>query len=147
MKKIKHIFKIIFEYIILFFIGGIAYYFIERLWKGYFPHFSMFIVGGIAFILLGFINSRYLEWKMPLVEQMFIAGFVITVVELFAGLILNIWLKLNIWDYSNIPYNFLGQICLSYFALWQFLSPVGIILHDIVCWKLFNDKAPTYNII
>jgi len=142
---LKKIFKKIFEYTILFIIGGFVYFFIELLWRGY-SHWTMMIVGGIAFILLGQINSRYLEWEMPFVEQMFISGFVITTVEFIAGLILNIWLKFDIWDYSEIKYNLLGQVCLSYFALWQFLSPVGIILHDVLCWKLFGDKKPKYKL-
>ncbi|MBR2166928.1 MAG: hypothetical protein IJ920_01115 [Paludibacteraceae bacterium] len=32
----------------------------------------------------------------------------ITAVELISGFVLNIMLKLNIWDYSNMPLNFLG---------------------------------------
>ena len=138
--------KILFEYTVLLIIGGAVYYCVELLWRGH-SHYAMGIVGGIAFIFIGMVNSRYLEWEMPFVEQMFISGFVITAIEFVAGLILNVWLKLDIWDYSDVKYNLLGQVCLSYFALWQFLSAPGIILHDVICWKLFGDRKPAYKII
>ena len=33
-----------------------------------------------------------------------------------------LWLKLDIWDYSRIPFNLYGQICLPYAAVWFVLS-------------------------
>lgn len=144
--KIKQLCKGIFEYAVLLIIGGTAYYCIELLWRGY-SHWSMAVVGGICFISIGLINRLCLEWDMPIVEQMFIAGFIITAVEFVAGVILNIWLKMGIWDYSHMPHNFLGQVCLSYFALWQFLSPVGIVLDDVVRWRLFKEHKPKYRLI
>ena len=42
--------------------------------------------------------------------------------ELGAGLILNVWLKLDIWDYSRLPGNLWGQVCLKYALLWVVLA-------------------------
>jgi len=133
--------------IVLFTIGGIIYCFIERVWRGFFPHFSMFIVGGVCFLCIGQLNHSYLEWEMPLTSQMFLSGGIITVIELAAGLLLNVKLNLEIWDYSDIPYNFMGQICLSYFALWQFLSIVGILLDDYIRYWFFKEDKPRYRLI
>ena len=47
---------------------------------------------------------------------------VITLVELFVGCIVNIWLGLKIWDYSDQKGNILGQICPLYTLFWCILS-------------------------
>ena len=77
---------------------------------------------------------------------MLIAACGITVIELTTGLILNVWLGLNVWDYSNMPGNFLGQICPQFTVLWFFLSAVGIILDDVVRWKIFEEEKPHYHL-
>ena len=133
------------EYAILFFIGGIVYYMIELVWRGH-SYLSMIAAGGCAFILLGLINSKY-EYDMSLIAQTVVGGLILTAVELIFGIILNIILNLNIWDYSNEPYNFLGQICLSYMYLWQWLSLVGIVLNDYSRYILFNEQKPKYKLM
>jgi uncharacterized membrane protein len=130
--------------LILFSIGGISYYIVELLWRGY-SHWTMVIVGGIAFILIGYINE-YLSWKTPLYKQCAIATGIVLVVELLSGIVLNIILNLNVWDYSDLPFNILGQICLYYGFLWYGLSVVSIILDDIIRWKLFNEEFEGYRI-
>ena len=53
---------------------------------------------------------------------------IITSVELLFGCIFNIWLKMNVWDYSRFRLNLLGQICLLYSTLWGILSiPVSVL--------------------
>ena len=47
---------------------------------------------------------------------------VITGVEFLSGCIVNMWMKLNVWDYSSLPGNILGQVCLLYSFLWGLLS-------------------------
>ena len=39
-----------------------------------------------------------------------------------AGLVLNCLLGFDIWDYSNVPLNLLGQVCLPYSFLWMGIS-------------------------
>ena len=70
----------------------------------------------------------------------------ITFYEFIFGVILNIWLGLNIWDYSNLPFNILGQICIPFSTIWYFLSIIGICLDDFFRWKLFNEEKPRYKI-
>ena len=45
---------------------------------------------------------------------------VITAVELLTGLVFN--KDHSIWDYRQMPLQFMGQICLPYTALWAPLS-------------------------
>lgn len=74
------------KYFFLFSFGGIVYVLIEMLWRGY-SHWSMFILGGICFVLLGLINKKY-TWDIPLLIQMLIGTFIITLMEFIFGCIL-----------------------------------------------------------
>ncbi len=126
----------------LFAIGGLVYYLIEILWRGY-SHISMFVIGSICFVLIGLINE-YLSFDTPLWKQQLIAAAIVTGIELIAGLILNVWLQLGIWDYSNLPFNLFGQVCLQYSILWFLLSLPAIILDDWLRRWLFDEEKPHY---
>lgn len=123
---------------ILSIIGGVSYFIIEILWRGY-SHFSMFMLGGLCFLFIGLINE-FFTYEMPLWKQQGIATIIIIFLELIFGLILNIWLNLNIWDYSNLRFNFMGQICLEYSILWFFLSLPAIVLDDYIRYKMGEEK-------
>jgi len=129
---------------ILIAIGGLIYTSIEMLYRGY-SHWTMFLVGGLAFYMIGCINE-YIQWGMPLYKQMAIGMSIITCLEFVTGFIVNIILKWNVWDYSNVPFNVLGQICLPFCAIWYFLSLVGIILDDYIRYWLFGEEKPTYKL-
>jgi uncharacterized membrane protein len=105
----------------------------------------MFIVGGICLLLLGAINN-YLPWRMGLAWQALLGAGIITAVEFIAGLIVNIWLGLGVWDYSGLPLNLFGQISLLYSLYWIPLAVVGIFLDDFLRWKLFGEQTPKYTI-
>ena len=132
----------LFEYVILFIIGGFGYNIIELLYRGYTDP-TMTIAGGICFILCG-IQNEFVNWDMPLVSQQLISAILVTIVELIFGVIFNIGLGMEVWDYSNMPYNFMGQICLLFTVLWFFLSLVGIFLDDFLRYKLFGEEKPHY---
>lgn len=135
--------KYIIKYLTLLLIGGVAYYCIEILARG-FSHWTMFFVGGICFILIGIINE--ITPKMPLVWQMILSAVIITAVEFVSGCILNIWLGLGIWDYSDETFNLLGQISLKHSIYWFFLSSIGIILDDYIRYFLFGEEKPKYTL-
>lgn len=99
--------------------GGTAYMIIELLWRGY-SHWSMFFLGGVCFAAAGVINKRLDGCRAA--AKMAAVTAVITAFELAFGYIINIRLGLGVWDYSDMPYNFMGQICLKYAALWFALS-------------------------
>lgn len=127
---------------ILFIFGGAAYIVIEILWRGY-THWAMFFVGGLCFLLVGEINE-FIPWEMAFWKQMIIGGAIITGVELVSGIILNLVLKWNVWDYSKMPLNFLGQICLPFTLAWIGLSAVAITLDDFLRYLWFDEKFPHY---
>ena len=141
---IKKIFKLIIKYVVLFVMGGLVYMSLELLWRGY-THWTMGVLGGICFICLGLINEL-LSWETPLTIQMLIGCIIITILEFISGCILNLWLKLNIWDYSDLPLNFLGQISLTFSILWYFISAIGIIIDDYIRYIYFDEERPRYKL-
>ena len=129
---------------ILFGIGGFLYYAIEILWRGY-SHWTMFLLGGFCFVMIGLINEIF-TFHIPLVKQMLISAVIITVAEFMCGCIVNLWLEWGIWDYSELPLNVMGQICLPYSVLWFFLSALAIILDDCLRHWLFMEEKPIYKL-
>lgn len=139
--KIKNALKMI----VLLMIGGTIYFCIEMLWRGY-SHWTMALVGGICFIAIGAINE-YIPWEMGMVQQSLIGACLVTGIEFIAGLILNVWLGLAIWDYSNLPFNIMGQICLPFFFAWIVLSAVAIVVDDYLRYWLFKEEKPHYQLM
>lgn len=124
--------------------GGLIYVLIEMLWRGY-SHWTMFIVGGICFVLIGAINEIF-TFDMSLILQMAVSSILITGVEFISGCIINRWLGWNVWDYSDMPFNIIGQVCLPYMGLWFLLSTVGIVLDDYLRYWWFGEEKPHYKL-
>jgi len=133
------------KYLFLFFVGGAAYYCLEILSRGY-SHYSMFLCGGLCFIGCGMLNES-VKIEMSLISQMVLSSLLITALELITGCIVNLWLGWKVWDYSNLPYNFKGQICLIFSVVWFFLSLAAILLDDYLRYKLFDEEKPYYKIL
>lgn len=126
-------------------VGGIAYLLIERGWRGY-THWTMFFLGGLCFVLFGLVNEL-LPRDMPLFRQAAIGAAAVTLAEFFAGLVLNLWLGMGIWDYSAMRGNVLGQICPAYIALWFLLGIPAIILEDWLHSLMDGQPMPRYRLI
>lgn len=122
---------------IIFIIFGLMYITIELLYRGH-THYSMFIVGGICGVLIGLINDNTPD--MPLLPQCVLGAVIITVIELLTGLFLNVYLGLNVWDYSNQPFNFMGQICPQFCIIWCILSILVIRIDDWLKEKVLKRR-------
>ena len=136
--------KLLLKYLFLFLVGGAIYCVIELLYRGH-THPSMYILGGLCFIVCGLFNEIF-EWTTPLLIQMLLSSIAITILEFITGVIVNIILHLNVWDYSNLPFNLLGQICLPFCLIWFFLSLIGIVLDDYIRYYFFNEEKPQYKL-
>lgn len=130
--------------VFFFCIGFMLYITIEVLWRGC-SHWTMGLLGGLCFLFIGSLNELF-PWELDLVWQTLLSAGAITFLELTAGLILNIWMGLGIWDYSNLPHNLLGQISLQYSLLWIPLSLAAIFLDDLLRYYLFDEEKPCYRI-
>ena len=115
--------------LLIFSIFGLTYGLIEILWRGY-THLSMVIVGGICGLLIGLLNEK--NKKMNLLLQMVEGMVIVTVLEFVSGIILNLCLGLNVWDYSNMRFNLLGQVCPQFCIAWFFLSYFVIRIDDLL---------------
>lgn len=138
------------KHLILFLIGGTIYLLIEIIWRTFLhsgsTHWTMFVLGGFSFLAVGGINE-YFSWDMSLILQSLIGSIIITAGEFLTGTIVNIWLKFNVWDYSNLPFNIMGQICLPFSILWFFVATVAIMLDDYLRYIIFGEEKPQYKII
>lgn len=108
-------------------LGGLLYMGIELLWRGH-THWTMGVLGGVCFAVIGLLNEG--GHPPPMLMQMMVSAMLVTALELVAGLVLNLWLGLGIWDYSSMPGNLLGQICPQYSFAWFLLSWVAIRVED-----------------
>ena len=61
-----------------------------------------------------------------------------------AGLVLNICLGMAVWDYSTLPGNLWGQICLPFSALWALLAGFAVVLDDWLRYWMFGEDRPHY---
>lgn len=132
---------LIYKDIILILIMGIAYMVLEILWRGH-TDISMMFVGGLCAFLTGRLNEHPKFYDRKMWQQCLIGALITLSLEFISGLILNVWLHLNIWDYSNEFGNVYGQICLPYGILWFLLMPFAIFVDDYLRYKLFDEEKP-----
>ena len=76
--------------------------------------------GGLA--LLAADRVRRLRCRGGAVVRVSLCTGAFTLIELCVGLICNRNEKARIWDYSRLPFNYKGQICLPFTLVWAALS-------------------------
>ena len=85
-----------------------------------------------------------LPWDCPLWLQALCCAALVTAAELAAGVVLNLWLGLGVWDYSQMPGNLLGQICPQFALLWWGLCFLFIPVFDWLRYAVAGGDRPTY---
>lgn len=118
------------RYSFLFFAGGGIYVLIELLYRGR-SHFSMFLAGGISAVLIRIICGRIKGFFLRCLA----GGIIITAVELAFGIVFNLLLGMEVWDYSHLPFNILGQVCPYFTVLWAALSVPALWLGNLICGR------------
>ena len=129
-------------------LGGFLYCLVEILFRGY-THVSMFGLGGICFLCIGGIRRTF--FGDVLAKKMLLCAGVITLLEFFCGLLVNVRLGLGVWDYSAMPMNVLGQVCITYTAAWCLLAVPAMGMDLLFCrlaWGMpdhvSSDSASMY---
>lgn len=139
-KMILHILK----GLVLFSIYGTIYFVIESIYKGHPTNLIMFVVGGIIGFLIGLINNLF-NMDTNFILQCFVGTMIVLLVECILGYKLNIIEHKMLWDYSNVPFNFVGgQICLPFAVIWFILSGICIIIDDYLRYIIFKEEKPYY---
>lgn len=110
----------------LFLSGAAIYPALEILCRGK-TDFSMAVAGGVCVCLIDRVCNDRLH-ERPLSVKCLAGSGIITTVEFGTGVLVNMVLKLNVWDYSQIPLNILGQICFPFSLLWCFVTIPAMLL-------------------
>ena len=131
------------KFFTVFTAGGFVYGIIEILARG-FTHISMGILGGAAMCLIHLMNTQY-RTPVRIFIMLLISSLFITICELITGEIVNVKMGLNVWDYSMMPMNYDGQICLPFTLIWFALSSVGIMFDDFIRIRFFYEKREFFN--
>lgn len=117
------------EYAVIFLLGGVIYSAVEVVTRG-FTHWSMTIAGGICLMI---IYHHFLTHPDDGILSHCLFGMItITSVEFIFGVIFNLILGWNVWDYSNMYLNFMGQICPSFSAAWFLISVPAVMVCEAV---------------
>lgn len=133
-----------YKYAFLAWIGGSAYVTVEVFFRAR-SHWTMFVVAAVVFIAVGLLNELF-SWRTSLIWQVLIGVAMATLVELLTGLVVNVWLGWGIWDYSEMPFNLMGQICPQFSAAWSPLILLAIVLDDCIRWRCFGEERPRYRV-
>ena len=133
---------------LLWFWGGTVYFLLEVAYKTATgrPEMISWTMLALAVLLTIPVErcGEQLPWAVPLWLQALACAALVTAAELAAGLILNVWLGLGVWDYSDLPGNFMGQICPQFAAIWFGLCLVFIPAFDWMRWSVEGGERPKY---
>ncbi len=132
------------EYLFLWAVGGSIYYTFEMIFRSS-SHWSMFVLGGVCFVFCA-VQGRILLWEDPLWLQLIRCMIFVTSMEFITGIIVNKWLHLNVWDYSALPLQLFGQICVPFMVIFSGLTATGIILSGYLMHWIYQEPKPHYHV-
>lgn len=133
------------EYFGIWLMGGGLYCLAETVWRGW-THWTMFLAGGTLFLLIGLERGKK-PWRWSLVSQAVVGGLTITAGEFLIGCVVNLWLGMRVWDYSDKPYNLLGQISLVSTVMWCGAALLVVLIYDLMHWLAFGGERPHYRFL
>lgn len=106
----------------MFCTGALGYTVLELFFRGY-THWSMTITGGLCVCILLTIEQQFPFWKIW--QKSLVGAWWITMIEFVVGCIVNLWLRWDVWDYTNLSMQLMGQVSLLFSCLW-FLLCIGV---------------------
>lgn len=104
---------------LIFGLGGSLYCLLETLWRGH-THWTMGLTGGACLLVIFYLFPHISS--LPLILQALGCTAVITGFEFSVGCVVNLLLHWNVWDYSALSFNLMGQVSLLFSCLWFALS-------------------------
>lgn len=131
--------------------GGAVYFLLEVAYKTATGHperisWTMLVLAVVLCVPVERAGYQ-LPWECPLWLQALACAALVTVTEFFAGCVLNLGLGLDIWDYSDLPLNLMGQICLPFSLAWWALCLVFIPVFDLLRYAVVGGEKPHYTLI
>lgn len=131
------------EYLVLWALGGCIYYGIEMLFRG-FSHSSMFVLGGLCMQFFWW-QGESTNWSDALPRQILRCTLFVVSMEFVTGIIVNKWYHLAVWDYSDMPFQLFGQICLPFALFFSVLCMIGIFLSGYLLHWFYGEPLPQYH--
>lgn len=130
--------------------GGAVYFLMEVGWKTWRGNpegisWTMLVVAMVLCVPIERAGAE-LPWRAPIWLQALVCGALVTGAELAAGLVLNVWLGLGIWDYGHLWGNLWGQICPQFAALWWGLCLIFIPVFDWMRYAVAGGERPHYHL-
>lgn len=129
----------------MFLVGYCVYIAIEVTIRSY-SYPLMGVVAGIAVILLDKIND-YISWDIDLLIQASIGSAFITSMEFIIGNMALRGIVPQMWDYSGLPFNYRGIICLPFSLIWILMSCIAIFVADAINYYIFDDPTVPHYIL
>lgn len=133
------------EYLFFWTLGGTLYYSFEMIFRG-FSHWSMFMLGGFCLVFC-IQQSIWTGWDSPLWLQVLWCSVFVTTGEFITGILVNKVMHWHVWDYSDQPFQLMGQICIPFAVLFSGLCVVGIFLGSYLMHFLYGEKIPHFHVL
>ena len=132
----------------LFLSCGFIYCMIEILFRGW-SHWSMFVLAGFLGVFCIDSINNVLSFDCDYIVQILISTILCTIGEGISGIILNIWLQLNVWDYSKMTFGtfFFGQCNVLFCFAWMLIISIIIFYCDAYNYYILKIEPCPYYII
>ena len=132
----------------LFISVGFTYYMLECFFRGY-SHWSMFLLAGFLGIFVIDGANNVLSFECDYLIQVLIVTTLCTIAEGCCGLIVNVWLGLNVWDYSKMAFGtfFFGQCNILFCFAWALIISVVIFYCDAYNYYILKIEPCPYYVI
>ena len=132
----------------LFLSCGFIYCMIEILFRGW-SHWSMFVLTGFLGVFCIDSINNVLSFDCDYIVQIIISTILCTIGEGISGIILNVWLQLNVWDYSKMTFGtfFFGQCNVLFCFAWMLIISIIIFYCDAYNYYILKIEPCPYYII
>ena len=132
----------------LFLSCGFIYCMIEILFRGW-SHWSMFVLTGFLGVFCVDSINNTLSFDCDYIAQILISTILCTIGEGISGIILNIWLQLNVWDYSKMTFGtfFFGQCNVLFCFAWMLIISIIIFYCDAYNYYILKIEPCPYYVI
>jgi len=132
----------IFETFILFAVGFCTYITIECCYRQI-SYWEMGFCGGLAIVFLDRLNNE-ISWNIDILFQGLIGSALISSLELLIGTLSLNGILPQMWDYSKLPLNYKGIVCVPFSLIWVGLSIIAIMIADSIHYYVFEELPVPY---
>lgn len=141
----NNIIKHVFRKFLLFLLCGLIYCGIEYIYRQW-SHITMFVLSGLLGVFCIDTPNNIFGYDFDYSLQVLISTLLCTIGEGITGLIVNVKMGLNVWNYSNLPFTFFYGQCNLFFVLaWALVIGVfGIFFCDFFWYYICKDNVQPY---